>query len=83
MSAVVFSLFLKFLGALYMSPERLHILVNEFVLRWNVRAGIKNLGRPDFGMFEIEILSELHDLVSPYVGEGGGKWIEQHPIRTM
>ena len=72
----------KFFGAIYASPQLLHTLLQEFIFRWNTRAGIKNLGEVDLGMFEHEIAEELHMLTQPYVGTGEGKLIPKTPLRS-
>ena len=71
----------KFFGAVYASPELMHTLLQEFIFRWNTRAGIKNLGECDLGMFEHEIAEELYYLTQPYVGDG--KLIHKTPLRSI
>ena len=72
----------KFFGAIYASPELLHTLLQEFMFRWNKRAGIKNCGEVDLGMFEHEIAQELYAITKPYVGTGNGKLIPKNPLRS-
>ena len=57
-------------------------MLQEFIFRWNTRAGIKNLGEVDLGMFEHEIAEELYVLTQPYVGTETGKLIPKTPLRS-
>eukprot|EP00946_MAST-07B_sp_MAST-7B-sp1_P004498 g4498.t1 len=61
----------SFTSAVYLDPVGMNGLLHEFMSRFNAKALIKNLGAPDFGFFEFDLLDKIAKVVEPHVGPTG------------